>query len=145
MHRAEKTCDNTNKDEAHTDPVTYHPSKCYPTIKSWSTAAELSDEKEKLNDIQNFINIANSDTDPNSIKKILEGLGRKYNTFLENEIKTLDLYIQKISTYTNITMEYTSEDDELFSFMNCNFIKDNVNVILYYLKHSFENDIYAKD
>ena len=139
---SEKTCDNTNKDEAHTDPVTYHPSKCYPIIKSWSTAAELSDEKEKLNDIQNFINIANSDTDPNSIKKILEGLGRKYNTFLENEIKTLDLYIQKISTYTNITMEYTSEDDELFSFMNCNFIKDNVNVILYYLKHSFENDIY---
>jgi len=93
---SEKTCDNTNKDEAHTDPVTYHPSKCFPTIKSWSTAAELSDEKEKLNDIQNFINIANSDTDPNSIKKILEGLGTiKYAlNNIETAIKNINFYFE---------------------------------------------------
>ena len=52
-------------------------------------------------------------------------------------------YIDKIKTITtDIVEDYTSEDGELFSFMNCAFIKDNVEVILFYLKNSFKNDMY---
>jgi len=55
----------------------------------------------------------------------------------------LGTYIDKIKTITtDIVEDYTSEDGELFSFMNCAFIKDNVEVILLYLKNSFKNDMY---
>ena len=43
---------------------------------------------------------------------------------------------------TDLVKDYISEDDNLFSFMNCKFINSNVQVILYYLKNAFKNDIY---
>ena len=30
----------------------------------------------------------------------------------------------------------------MINFLNCNFVKDNVDVILFYLKNSFQNDLY---
>ena len=133
-------CDPSNKDEVtHDSKIIYHPKNCYPTVKTWSSG--VSDEKSKLDGFKSIIDFAKSN-DPKSIKTILEDLGNKYNSFLESEITTLGKYIEKISTITDLSMDYTSEDDDLFSFMNCKFIKDNVDVILYYLKHSFQNDIY---
>ena len=133
-------CDPSNRDEVtHDSKIIYHPKNCYPTVKTWSSG--VSDEKIKLDGFKSIIDFAKS-TDPNSIKTILEDLGNKYNSFLESEITTLRKYIEKLSKITDLSMNYTSEDDDLFSFMNCKFIKDNVDVILYYLKHSFQNDIY---
>ena len=48
----------------------------------------------------------------------------KYDTFLGHEIATLQAYIDKIKVFTELVKQYTSEDDDLFSFMNCKFIKD---------------------
>ena len=136
------TCDTTNKDEGeHQNKIIYHPKKCYPTIKTWSSDSDLTDAKNKLNSFKEIIDKAKSN-DASSINTILNDLGDKYQEFLESEIETLGFYIDKISTLTDLSKNYTSEDDELFSFMNCKFIKDNVDVILYYLKHSFQNDIY---
>ena len=136
------TCDTTNKDEGeHQNKIIYHPKKCYPTIKTWSSDSDLTDAKNKLNSFKEIIDKAKSN-DASSINTILNDLGDKYQEFLESEIETLGFYIDNISTLTNLSKNYTSEDDELFSFMNCKFIKDNVDVILYYLKHSFQNDIY---
>ena len=129
---------------SHTDEVSYHPKNCYPTDKSWSSDSDtnLQNAKEKLIDIRTMINSTKDTTDSNSMIKILEDLKDKYQEFLQAEIATLEKYIEKISILTNLTKDYTSEDDELFSFMNCRFIKDNVDVILYYLKNSFENDMF---
>ena len=138
---SESSCSSTNTDEgAHADKIIYHPSKCYPTVKSWLNAG-LSTQKNKLEEIKNLLELAKGN-DVNSINKIITDLKNKYHEFLDSEIKALDLYINKISVLTNLTTAYASEDDKLFSFMNCNFIKDNVNVILFYLKSSFQNDIF---
>ena len=129
---------------SHTNEVSYHPKNCYPTDKSWSSDSDtnLQNAKVKLNYFRTMINSAKNTTDSNSMIKILEDLKDKYQEFLQAEIATLEKYIEKISILTNLTKDYTSEDDELFSFMNCRFIKDNVDVILYYLKNSFENDMF---
>ena len=118
----------------------YHPSKCYPTDKTW--ANDIADAKAKLDLFKELINKAGNENDINGIKKILNNLRDKYHSFLTSENDTLSFYINKISKITDIAQNYTSEDDELFSFMNCKFVKDNVDVILYYLKNSFENDMY---
>ena len=137
---SDNTCNAANKDETHTSQVIYHPSKCYPTVKTWSN--NIPNEKSKLEDIKTLINIAGDNNNQNGMKKILNDLRDKYHSFLLSEIETLTVYINKISKITDISKNYTSEDDELFSFMNCKFVKDNVDVILYYLKNSFENDMY---
>ena len=138
------TCDSSNANNPpHDSKIIYHPKNCYPNFKNWvdPSTTGISDESSKLADFKTIMDFAKS-TDPNSIKTILNDLGNKYNEFLESEIATLGTYINIIKKITDISMNYTSEDDELFSFMNCKFIKDNVDVILYYLKHSFQNDIY---
>ena len=139
--KTDNVCDSTNKDETHSTKVTYHPSKCYPTVKSWASNVQ-NDAKAKLDYFNDLITLAGKSNDENGIKKILIDLRDKYHSFLKSEIETLSLYIDKINKITNIAQNYTSEDDELFSFMNCKFVKDNVDVILYYLKNSFENDMY---
>jgi len=138
--KTDNTCDSTNKDETHSTKVIYHPSKCYPTDKTW--ANDIADAKAKLDLFKELINKAGDENDINGIKKILNNLRDKYHSFLTSENDTLSFYINKISKITDIAQNYTSEDDELFSFMNCKFVKDNVDVILYYLKNSFENDMY---
>ena len=135
-------CSSANPDETHSsDTVVYNPKNCYPTVKSYSTY--LTEAKNKLEAISQLIEKAGDNTDNNSIKKIIEGLCHDYDVFLIKEIETLGTYIDKIKTITtDIVEDYTSEDGELFSFMNCAFIKDNVEVILFYLKNSFKNDMY---
>ena len=135
-------CSSANPDETHSsDTVVYNPKNCYPTVKSYST--DLTEAKNKLELISKLIEKAGDNTDNNSIKKIIEGLCNDYDAFLIKEIETLGTYIDKIKTITtDIVEDYTSEDGELFSFMNCAFIKDNVEVILFYLKNSFKNDMY---
>ena len=137
-------CSSANPDETHSlDTVVYNPKNCYPTVKSYSTSTDLIEAKKKLELISQLIEKAGDNTDNNSIKKIIEGLCNDYDAFLIKEIETLGTYIDKIKTITtDIVEDYTSEDGELFSFMNCAFIKDNVEVILFYLKNSFKNDMY---
>lgn len=127
-------------DEAHSSSVEYNPKVCYPAdITSYPSS--LSIEKENLIKIKNLIDKANNG-DSNSISKIIEDLSKDYDNYLRAEITALDSYITNINVITRIVKEYTSEDGELFSFMNCAFIKDNVQVILFYLKNSFQNDMY---
>ena len=136
-------CSQSNPDNtAHDSQIIYHPKNCYPIYKSWINDVSLSDYKNKLIDMKNLIESANDENDINSIKSLLIGLDNKYNTYLQSEIENLGKFVNKIKQITDLAKNYTSEDDTLFSFMNCNFIKSNVEVILYYLKNSFQNDIY---
>ena len=138
---SENTCSTSDRDEGtHISKIIYHPKKCFPTVKTWAGDSSLSDAVNKLTEIQNIINSVSPST--STIKDKIETLKNLYDTFLQSEIQTLDKYIEKLSSFTDLAKPYTSEDDDLFSFMNCKFIKDNVDVILHYLKHSFQNDIY---
>ena len=138
---SENACSTSDRDEGtHISKIIYHPKKCFPTVKTWAGDSSLSDAKNKLTEIQIIINSVSPST--STIKDKIETLKNLYDTFLQSEIQTLDKYIEKLSSFTDLAKPYTSEDDDLFSFMNCKFIKDNVDVILHYLKHSFQNDIY---
>ena len=129
----------SNEGTSHTSETIYNPKNCFPTIRDYP----LTDVNEKLELIKTLINKAGDTSDTvNSIIKIIENLCDKYDLFLNSEIDTITTYINKIKKITEIVDKYTSEDGELFSFMNCAFIKDNVQVILFYLKNSFENDMY---
>ena len=138
---ATETCtdpDNTSP----SDLIIYHPKKCFPTFKQWvKDEASLSIYVSKLNDMKSFIELANNNN-PNSIKELLNGLNTDYSNFLNSEIIALQGFIDKMKVITDLVNDYTSEDDEFFSFMNCNFIKTNVEVILHYFKTSIGNDIY---
>ena len=136
--RTTNQCSSSNIDATHTSEIIYNPKNCYPTVKPYP----LTEEKAKLDHIKDLITKAGDINDPNSIKKIIENLRDDYDNFLNSEITTLNTYIDKIKQITEIVKDYTSDDGELFSFMNCAFIKDNVDVILFYLKNSFENDMY---
>ena len=134
------TSDSACNNDPHTSSVEYNPKTCYPAdISGYSS---LSAEKTQLINIRNFINKAKDEDDNDSIINIIKGLSRDYDNYLKAEIECLKTYIDKIDEITRIVKEYTSDDGELFSFMNCAFIKDNVQVILFYLKNSFQNDMY---
>ena len=137
-------CSSANPDDSgHSTTITYHPKYCYPTIKPWvNNEASLSDNKIKLNDMKDLIESANKESDSNSIISLLNGLNTDYSSFLETEITSLGIFIDKIKVITDIVKNYTSEDDELFSFMKCNYLRPDVEVILFYLKNSISNDLY---
>jgi len=124
--------------------IIYHPKNCYPTDKSWVNSGEatLTDCAQKLNDMRALITSANDAADPNSIKSLLTGLNTDYTNYLNSEIDALGQFDTKIKEITDLVKDYVSEDDNLFSFMNCKFVNSNIQVILYYLKNAFKNDIY---
>ena len=124
--------------------IIYHPKYCYPTDKTWvnSGDATLTDCGQKLTDMRALITSANNAADPNSIKSLLTGLNTDYTNYLNSEISALEQFDNKMKEITDLVKDYISEDDNLFSFMNCKFVNSNVQVILYYLKNAFKNDIY---
>ena len=138
-----EVCSSANPNEGtHTTKIIYHPKNCYPLYKSWINDASLSDYKTKLDDIKNIIELANDESNVNSIKSLLNSLNTNYDNLLETEIDTLGNFATKMKEITDLVKDYTSENDELFSFMNCKFVRETVEVILFYLKNSFGNDIY---
>ena len=134
------TSSSTCNNDPHTEFIEYNPKTCYPADISGYTS--LSAKATQLNDMRNLINKAKDENDASSIIKIIKVLSDKYDEYLKSEIEALEAYIVEINEITKIVDKYTSEDGELFSFMNCAFIKDNVQVILFYLKNSFQNDMY---
>ena len=132
-------CSSANPDEtAHASEIIYHPKYCYPTVKSWVN----SDDATLLNDMRDLITSANDATNAISIKSLITGLNTDYTNYLNSEISALGQFDSKMKEITELVKDYISEDDNLFSFMNCKFINSNVQVILYYLKNAFKNDIY---
>ena len=134
------TSSSTCNNDPHTSFIEYNPKTCYPADIAGYTS--LSVKATQLNYIRDLINKAKKEDDNDSIINILKVLSDKYDAYLKSEIVALNTYIGEINKITEIVNKYTSEDGELFSFMNCGFIKDNVQVILFYLKNSFQNDMY---
>lgn len=132
-----KTCG-----ESHSDLIIYHPKKCYPSEKGWLSIADnnLNDKFEKFKEL---IDLAAETNNNKGIKKILTDLNDKYEKFLNSEIETVKLFKEKIQLLTDIVKEYNGENEEMFSFMNCKFIKANTQIILSNLKNGISNEIYT--
>ena len=129
-----------------TNNIIYHPKKCYPTDKVWvRSGTSLGTKIDILKDIKTFISTADGTTDPipsHSIRNILNDLNEKYEAFLNSEIKAIDIYKQTIQNLTSIVYQFSGKDEGMFSFINCKFIKSNVQILLINLKNVFGNDIY---
>ena len=132
-------CINSNPDNTQ---IIYHPSKCFPTEKDWVQNEDaVSDINRDLNIIKTIIETAAKE-DSTGIKSKLTSLDRTYTYFLNTEITNLQKYVEKMEQFTDIVESYTSEDGEYFSYMNCNFLKTNAEVVLFYLKNRFGNDFF---
>ena len=140
---SDETC-SAGDASSHTDDIIYHPKKCYPTDKSWvSGSSSLTQTKEILDNIRTMVNEADTnDVDHNGIKEILTNLKSKYDIFLAKEIDTIRVFIEKIQELTSIFNQYSGKEEKIFSFINCKFLKTNVQVLLVNLKNVFGNDIY---
>ena len=138
---SDKECSNSAPNEAHTDSIIYHPNKCFPTDKSWVMAeTDLNSVAQKLNDFKDLINYA--DKDNNGIRKKLEGLGNDYDAFLKSEIDSIKAFQELIHHITDIVLEVSGKEEEIFAFINCKFIKSNTQILLVNLKNVFGNDLY---
>ena len=131
-------CINSNPDNTQ---IIYHPSKCFPTSKGW-VQADVNDIYQKLNKINSVINDAKAESTGIKSKSQLTSLDTTYTDFLNTEITNLQIYVNAMKEFTNIVETYTSEDGEYFSYMNCNFLKTNAEVVLFYLKNRFGNDFF---
>ena len=131
-----ENCATTEPPDTQTD---YHPSKCFPTSRNWVNT-NLNIVAGKLTQINNILTNAKDAT--TGIKSKLTQADGDYTTFLNTEITNLQEYVEKMKQFTNIVEPYTSEDGEYFSYMNCNFLKTNAEVVLFYLKNRFGNDFF---
>ena len=117
----------------------YNPLSCIPSERSWisSGSNSLRLNADIIRDIKNSINYGNTKEPENGgYRKTLEELKNSYDGFLNGYIGVLGTVNESIKQITNIIKEYTGDDGGLFSFVNCNFIGNNLKVILKYLKSS---------
>ena len=142
--------DCTQIDPDHDKVTNYHPKKCWPSGKNWIIDNDsLIDSRTKkiLQAIKDLVDLANSNGDNNSIKKILSigenSLKSLYNSFLDSEITTLSAFITRIQVLTQIVSKYSGKNEKMFNFANCGFIKTNIQVLIKNLKDAFGNDLYT--
>ena len=136
----------TEENECQTDEpselLIYHPNICYPSGKSW---VDGFPDRQKLVDFQELLLLANSvdASKVKAIKNIINNLYSAYIDFLDEEIKTIVEYEKKIKLLTNIVKKYNGEEEQMFSFLNCKFIKTNIQVLLVNLKNCISNELYT--
>ena len=125
-------------EDSPSEVITYHPNKCYPYEK-----VSDPDLKQKFKDFNDLLDLANNNSLEKGIRKILGTLESLYIDFLNSEIISIQYFKRKIQLLTSLVKEYNGESEEIFSFLNCKFIKDNTQVLLATLKTGISNDLYS--
>ncbi len=82
------------------------------------------------------------DSNPKSLKDVLEELKGSYEHYLESYKAVLSFLKGKIETFMNEIREYATPGNS-FSFLNGHFILTNLKILLKYLKHSLGKDLYT--
>ena len=131
---SQDTCSNSNHDGTQ---INYHPFYCFPTDRSW-----VQTETDSAVDLIKIKTVLDNTASRNALTSSLDSLNTAYTAFLDTEVDNLQKYADKMKEFTNIVETYTSEDGEYFSYMNCNFLKTNAEVVLFYLKNRFGNDFF---
>ena len=135
---SQDTC-NSNHDGTQ---INYHPFYCFPLDSSWVQAETDSAVSNIKNDLYKIKTVLDNTASRAALTSSLDSLNTAYTAFLDTEVANLQKYADKMKEFTNIVETYTSEDGEYFSYMNCNFLKTNAEVVLFYLKNRFGNDFF---
>ena len=133
----------TSEASSHDDQKEYHPSKCYPTNKYW--VQQNNDLKAPLQAIKDLMEIAETNT-AIGMKNIMETLGQEYkgnSGFLQKEIVIIQEFITTIKKITDIVKIYSGEEEEMFTFINCKFIKSDMQVLIANLKKALGETMYT--
>ena len=140
---SDEICSQADPNLSHDNNIIYHPKKCFPTYKTWGTTdAELNDKLRKLNDFKDLVDLADKDNVDNGIRKIISSLSHDYDEFLKAEIESIGVFKGIIEQITNIVSKVSGEDEGIFSFINCKFIKSNTQILLVNLKNAFGEELY---
>ena len=119
------------------DPQTVYTDVTNDDIKKYSTIIHKSmDLAKNAND--KTLNTAGQ----KSLINILDDLVAEYIDYLKGYTSVLEFLQEKIGSITGIVREYTNEGDT-FSFLNGQFIKRNLKILLKYLKYSLGKDLYT--
>ena len=146
-----KQCDATSDSITHSDgsDLEINLLQCYPSYRSWIKGLTPSNSNEE--NIKNtagiitktlvFLENAKKNTGDHYMK-ILDDLKAEYAKYLDSYIDALDFFNSTIKKVTGKLNEYAN-DNEAFSFIQCNFIGTNLRIILKYLKSALGKDIYT--
>ena len=86
--------------------------------------------------------IKNSNTIPDLEEKISE-VETAFNEAINSELDALEIFNSTIYDLFSIFDKYGDEDESLFSFLECNFMRDNILIVFKYLKKAFGGKVQA--
>ena len=86
--------------------------------------------------------IKNSNTIPDLEEKIGE-VETAFNEAINSELDALEIFNSTIYDLFSIFDKYGDEDESLFSFLECNFMRDNILIVFKYLKKAFGGKVQA--
>ena len=119
------------------NPETVYSSVTYDDIKKYSAIIH-----ESLNLVKKA-NDKNLNTDGHrSLINVLDYLKDHYIDYLSGYTSVLGFLQTQIGKITSVVRDYTTEGDT-FSFLNGQFIKRNLKILLKYLKFSLGKDLYT--
>ena len=130
------------------DGESYYPIKCKPYSSPYSSPTDYPNFNkyagiyEKIDKIIIYANDGTTTTTDNNVMKVIDSLRSSYIGYLDNYVKILEFFYEKINSITSIVSQY-SDPQNLFSFLNGKFIGINLQIILKYLKHSLGGDFFT--
>ena len=138
---SESVCGNgPADDDIHTGDTCFHPKKCLPGNRDWiQSQTDPSNIKDRANIITEMSKIFNNP----QFKNIMTDLQTKYYEFLGSYVHALDFFNATIDRIAGPLNEYTNEDGEMFSFINCKFIGTNLKILLKYLHEALGGNFYT--
>ena len=99
-------------------------------------------QKDNLNSEQQYI-IENGETNLTSLSSMLDQLREKYSDLMKEEISILTIFNNTIRNLTSLFDDFIGTNgSSIFSFLNCKFIGNNLDIILKYLKEALGKNIY---
>ena len=109
-----------------------------------SYTGELLNNCERVKGTVRLVKMAKEEeASSNSFKKLTDNLKTQYNAFLGSEKGVLTFCREKIDVLIGILDDYIGENGNVFGFINCKFIGNNILVILNNIKECFGTDFYT--
>ena len=109
------------------------------------TDDDLKNNCKRVQGFVKLVEIANGEVTGSSdnFKAITDELKREYDTFLSNEKGVLTFFEEKIDELIGMLNEYIGDNGNVFGFINCKFIGNNILVILNNIKECLGTDFYT--
>ena len=127
-----------------------HPWTCEPTDRAWidNSNNKIKNYAKISSDIIDLLKYSNGTKNPNiegfqNYYNILDELKTEYEKYLKACIVALNYCNNTINNITNIFENENEISQNIFSFLEGNFAKINLKILLKYLKSSLGKDLYT--